>query len=47
LRKFVTERGKIRARRITGATPQDQRKIAKAIKNAREMAIMPYSGAGR
>ena len=47
LRKFVTERGKIRARRITGATVQDQRKISKAIKNAREMAIMPYSGAGR
>ena len=47
LRKFVTERGKIRARRITGATVQDQRKIAKAIKNAREMAVMPYSGAGR
>lgn len=47
LRKFVSERGKIRARRITGATVQDQRKIAKAIKNAREMALLPYAGAGR
>jgi len=47
LRKFVSDRGKIRARRITGATVQDQRKIAKAIKNAREMALLPYAGAGR
>lgn len=47
LRKFVSDRGKIRARRITGATVQDQRKIAAAIKNAREMALLPYSGAGR
>jgi len=47
LRKFVSDRGKIRARRITGATVQDQRKIATAVKNAREMALLPYSGAGR
>jgi small subunit ribosomal protein S18 len=47
LRKFISDRGKIRARRITGATVQDQRKIAKAIKNAREMALLPYAGAGR
>jgi small subunit ribosomal protein S18 len=47
LRKFVSDRGKIRARRVTGATVQDQRKIAKAIKNAREMALLPYAGAGR
>ena len=47
LRKFVSDRGKIRARRITGTTVQDQRKIAKAIKNAREMALLPYAGAGR
>jgi len=47
LRKFVSDRGKIRARRITGATVQDQRKIALAIKNAREMALLPYSGSGR
>ena len=47
LRKYISDRGKIRARRITGATVQDQRKIAKAIKNAREMALLPYAGAGR
>ena len=47
LLKFVSDRGKIRARRITGATVQDQRKIATAIKKAREMALLPYSGAGR
>jgi small subunit ribosomal protein S18 len=47
LRKFVSDRGKIRARRITGVSVQDQRKIAKAVKNAREMALLPYSGAGR
>ena len=47
LRKFVSDRGKIRVRRINGATVQDQRKIATAIKNAREMALLPYSGAGR
>ena len=47
LRKFISERGKIRARRITGVSVQEQRLIAKAIKNAREMALLPYSGAGR
>lgn len=47
LRKFISDRGKIRARRITGVSVQDQRKIAKAIKNAREMALLPYAGAGR
>ena len=47
LRKFVSDRGKIRARRITGVSVQEQRLIAKAVKNAREMALMPYAGAGR
>ncbi|QCR20539.1 30S ribosomal protein S18 [Agrococcus sp. SGAir0287] len=47
LKKFISERGKIRARRITGVSVQEQRLIAKAIKNAREMALLPYSGAGR
>lgn len=37
LRKFISDRGKIRSRRITGVTVQEQREIAKAIKNAREM----------
>lgn len=47
LRKFVSERGKIRARRITGVSVQEQRLIAKAVKNAREMALLPYAGSGR
>ncbi len=40
-------RGKIRARRITGVSVQEQRLIARAVKNAREMALLPYAGAGR
>lgn len=47
LRKFISDRGKIRARRITGVSVQEQRLIANAIKNAREMALLPYAGAGR
>lgn len=41
LRTFISERGKIRARRITGLTPQQQRQVATAIRNAREMALLP------
>ncbi|AWB93926.1 MULTISPECIES: 30S ribosomal protein S18 [Aeromicrobium] len=47
LRKFISDRGKIRARRVTGVTVQEQRLIAKAIKNAREMALLPYTTTGR
>ncbi|MBO9577235.1 MAG: 30S ribosomal protein S18 [Microbacteriaceae bacterium] len=47
LRKFISERGKIRSRRITGVSVQEQRLIATAVKNAREMALLPYAGAGR
>ncbi|WP_410657947.1 30S ribosomal protein S18 [Amycolatopsis sp. lyj-112] len=47
LRKFVSDRGKIRARRVTGLTPQQQKQVATAIKNAREMALLPYPNAGR
>jgi len=43
LRKFVSDRGKIRARRVTGNCSQHQREVATAIKNAREMALLPYS----
>ena len=43
LRKFISERGKIRARRVTGNCSQHQRLVATAIKNAREMALLPYS----
>lgn len=44
LRTFISERGKIRSRRITGLTPQQQRQVATAIKNAREMALLPVVG---
>ena len=42
LRRFISERGKIRSRRITGACRRHQRQIAKAIKLARELALLPY-----
>ncbi|CQD23541.1 30S ribosomal protein S18 [Mycolicibacterium conceptionense] len=44
LRTFISERGKIRSRRVTGLTPQQQRQVATAIKNAREMALLPVVG---
>ena len=47
LRKYISERGKIRARRVTGVTSQQQRQLAKAIKNAREMALLPYTSTAR
>lgn len=47
LRQFVSDRGKIRARRVTGLTPQQQRQVATAIRNAREMALLPYPRPGR
>jgi small subunit ribosomal protein S18 len=47
LRKFISDRGKIRARRVTGVSVQQQRQIASAIKNAREMALLPYSSSAR
>lgn len=43
LRRFVSDRAKIRARRVTGNSAQQQREIALAIKNAREMALLPYT----
>ena len=43
LRRFVSDRAKIRARRVTGNDTQQQREIAMAIKNAREMALLPYT----
>ena len=47
LRKFISDRGKIRARRVTGVSVQQQREIAKAVKNAREMALLPYTSTAR
>jgi small subunit ribosomal protein S18 len=42
LRRYMSERGKIRARRITGVCRRHQRQLAVAIKRAREMALLPY-----
>lgn len=43
LRKFLSDRGKIRSRRVTRVTAQQQRRLARAVKNAREMALLPYA----
>ena len=47
LRQFISDRGKIRSRRVTGVSVQEQRLIAQAVKNAREMALLPYSSSSR
>lgn len=47
LKRFITDRGKIIPRRISGATAKQQREICKAVKRARYLAILPYSVAHR
>ncbi|HEX9381676.1 MAG TPA: 30S ribosomal protein S18 [Gaiellaceae bacterium] len=47
LRRYISEKGKIRSRRITGACRRHQRQVAVAIKRAREMALLPYVADGR
>jgi len=47
LRKFISDRGKIRARRVSGNCTQHQRDVAVAIKNAREVALLPYTSTAR
>jgi small subunit ribosomal protein S18 len=42
LKRFISERGKILSRRITGTSAKYQRELATAIKNARHMALLPY-----
>src|ERR1051325_9793933 len=44
LRNFISARGKIRSRRITGACRRHQNQIARAVKRARELALLPYVG---
>ena len=44
LSRFITERGKIVPRRVSGVTAKNQRKLARAIKTARLMGILPYGG---
>ncbi len=43
LRRFMSDRGKIRARRVSGNCAQHQREVAVAIKTARELALLPYT----
>ena len=47
LRKFISDRGKIRARRVSGNCSQHQRDVATAVKNSREMALLPYTSTAR
>jgi small subunit ribosomal protein S18 len=47
LRRYISERGKIRSRRISGACRRHQRQVAVAVKRAREMALLPYVADGR
>ena len=42
LRRYISEKGKIRGRRITGACRRHQEQISVAVKRAREMALLPY-----
>ena len=42
LQRFVTERGKIRSRRVTGLSRRDQSKMARAVKRSRELGLLPY-----
>jgi small subunit ribosomal protein S18 len=46
LRRFISERGKIRSRRITGACRRHQSQVARAVKRARELALLPYVSEG-
>ena len=43
LKRYISERGKIRTRRITGACRRHQNQVAKAVKRARELALVPYA----
>ena len=47
LRRYLSDKGKIRSRRITGACRRHQRQVAVAVKRAREMALLPYVSEGR
>jgi len=44
LRRYISEKGKIRSRRISGACRRHQRQVAVAVKRARELALLPYVG---
>jgi small subunit ribosomal protein S18 len=44
LRRFISDRGKIRSRRVTGLSRRHQQQLALAVKRAREVALLPYVG---
>lgn len=46
LRRFITEQGKIMPRRVTGSSAKMHRKLIRAIKRARNIALMPYTNLG-
>jgi small subunit ribosomal protein S18 len=46
LRRMISDRGKIRSRRITGACRRHQSQVARAVKRARELALLPYVAEG-
>lgn len=47
LQRFITERGKIRSRRVTGLSRRDQVKVSVAVKRSRELGLLPYVDASR
>lgn len=47
LRRFLSDRGKIRSRRVTRVTARQQRQLARAVRNARKMALLPYASPPR
>jgi len=44
MRRFISDRGKIRSRRVTGLSRLHQQQLALAVKRAREIALLPYVG---
>ncbi len=42
IRRFISDRGKVRSRRVTGLSRRHQRQLALAVKRAREIALLPY-----
>jgi small subunit ribosomal protein S18 len=44
LRRFISDKGKLRSRRVTGLSRQHQQQLALAVKRAREIALLPYVG---
>lgn len=43
LRSYVSDKGKIKPKRVTGTCPRHQKRLERAVKNAREMALIPYT----